>query len=284
MIINWWFYKNQKGCYIMNNQFTPEVIKELKYYVYLLIDPTSNKPFYVGKGQGNRIFSHVQSVIGSTNDPNEDKKNKTETNKNNIIKNILASGQQIVHQIVRYGIDDETEAFHIESALIDVLGAQHELTNAVRGHESNYATAQQVQANLGNPIKQFNHSVLLIKIKESTVNARDGVYNAVRWSWRIDRIKAKKYDYVLAVVNGIVEGIFTVKEWYPATIEYLEKLPKNENPFKSKVEANDMSDGRSFFTGEQVTDKTITDLYLNKLVPKEYRKANTQSPIRYYKI
>ena len=75
----------------MNNQFTQEVIEQLKYYVYLLIDPTTNKPFYVGKGQGNRIFSHVQSVIGSTNDPNEDKKNKTENIKKKKKKNILAS-------------------------------------------------------------------------------------------------------------------------------------------------------------------------------------------------
>ena len=224
-----------------------------------------------------------QSVIGSTNDPNADVKNKTETIKNNVIKNILASDRQIIHQIVRYGIDDETEAFHIESALIDVLRSQQELTNAVTGHESNYATAQQVQANLGNPIKQFNHSVLLIKIKDSTINARDGLYNAVRWSWKIDVRKAKKCDYILAVVNSIVKGVFTVKEWYPATTRSLELLPKNENHFKSKVEANDMNE-RWFFTGEQVTDKTITDLYLNKLVPNEYRKANAQSPIRYYII
>jgi len=38
------------------NSFSNAVIEQLSYYVYLLIDPRTDKVFYVGKGAGNRIF------------------------------------------------------------------------------------------------------------------------------------------------------------------------------------------------------------------------------------
>ena len=42
------------------NAFPSEVIKELNYYVYRLIDPRNGKTFYVGKG--NRVFTHVENT------------------------------------------------------------------------------------------------------------------------------------------------------------------------------------------------------------------------------
>lgn len=40
--------------------FPPEVVEKLKSYVYRLIDPRNGETFYVGKGKGNRVFSHVE--------------------------------------------------------------------------------------------------------------------------------------------------------------------------------------------------------------------------------
>ncbi len=31
----------------------------MRYYVYQLVDPRTNKPFYIGKGRGNRMYSHL---------------------------------------------------------------------------------------------------------------------------------------------------------------------------------------------------------------------------------
>ena len=41
--------------------FSADVSLKLKTYVYRLIDPRNGETFYVGKGQGNRVFAHVQA-------------------------------------------------------------------------------------------------------------------------------------------------------------------------------------------------------------------------------
>lgn len=38
-------------------------ISKLGYYVYALINPINNKPFYIVKGKDNRVFSHKKEEI-----------------------------------------------------------------------------------------------------------------------------------------------------------------------------------------------------------------------------
>lgn len=40
----------------MEKPFKQNVIENLKFYVYALVDPRDNHIFYVGKGSGNRIY------------------------------------------------------------------------------------------------------------------------------------------------------------------------------------------------------------------------------------
>jgi len=58
-------------CSIRKNEyskmFDEKTKEQLKSYVYLLIDPTTDEPFYVGKGKDDRVFNHInQEIIEET--------------------------------------------------------------------------------------------------------------------------------------------------------------------------------------------------------------------------
>ncbi|MCC9161688.1 GIY-YIG nuclease family protein, partial [Enterococcus faecalis] len=69
------------------------------YYVYMLVDPRNNQPFYVGKGSNDRVSSHTKNV---QNNPN----NATSL-KDRIILEILTDGLNPVEHILE---DDMSES------------------------------------------------------------------------------------------------------------------------------------------------------------------------------
>ena len=75
--------------------FPREVEKKLGWYVYQLIDPRDGTTFYIGKGQGNRVFDHVHEA-------NKLKGNKQD-NKVLQIGNIIGAGLEVGHVIHRHG-------------------------------------------------------------------------------------------------------------------------------------------------------------------------------------
>ena len=58
------FKKQSRG----GMQFNQNVIEELNYYVYCIINPRDNKIFYVGKGKGERVLNHVQCALTDSSD------------------------------------------------------------------------------------------------------------------------------------------------------------------------------------------------------------------------
>ncbi len=50
------------------DHFSELVAEKLQHYVYRLIDPRTGSTFYVGRGQGDRVFSHAAGQLGSTAD------------------------------------------------------------------------------------------------------------------------------------------------------------------------------------------------------------------------
>ncbi len=51
------------------------------------------------------------------------------------------------------------------------------------------------------------HRLLFIKTRQHTVN-EVGLYEAVRGCWTLNRGRAEKADYILAIVDQVCRGVF----------------------------------------------------------------------------
>ena len=87
-------------------ELPPEVSERLGFYVYLLVDPRTDTPFYVGKGKGGRANIHEWEAILTAPAPDE-------TEKRARIRAIRAAGAEPRIDIVKHGLDDLVRATHL---------------------------------------------------------------------------------------------------------------------------------------------------------------------------
>lgn len=256
----------------MITEFSSEVIEKLKHYVYRLVDPRNGQTFYVGEGCGNRVFAHANAVDMSFYQNSEFLKEEDKPTDENDdpakirrIVNIKSKGLNVIHIIQRWGMDAKT-AFEVESAFIDYFGLEN-LTNKIKGHEDERGMRWTDDLELSMTAKTFDDypncpKFIIIKINDYNINRcggpeNNGIYNAVRWCWKVRPSRANKYPYVLAVRYGIVVGVYQI----------------NENGWK-KVENSD----RAYFDGVEAPEE-IKKFFLNKKVPERFRMR--QNPASY---
>ena len=227
------------------------VSEKRKFYVYRLIDPRTLQTFYVGKGCGNRVFQHVNDVM-SLISKNED----AESLKSQYILDILGAGKQVIAIIHRRGLTNN-EALEVEAALIDSYPG---LTNIQKGHhpERGLITVDDLKdyvraVDYNEPVEDY----IIIKTSPIQKGMPVSLYQATRYCWRASLARAKKYRYVLSVVNGIVREVYKVERWYQATPE------------------------RIAFEGSPTADP-ISSLK-NKRIPAKYRSKGLAYPFIYKK-
>ena len=195
--------------------FSEKAVEQLNgFYVYALIDPRNNQVFYIGKGIGNRVFSHE---IESGKSP------KSEKAKLKRIQEIEAAGFDVNRVIVNWSMT-ESEAFAAEAALINMLSflSADMLTNAVAGHHVHEAmTVEDFDLLYGaEHLKQedIQHSIMVIKINKlyrKGMNPQE-LYDIVRGNWRASMasIQKRNVEYVFGVYNQLIVAVYKPDEWH----------------------------------------------------------------------
>lgn len=241
--------------------FSKEVIEQLQYYVYRLIDPRNGQTFYVGKGKGNRVFAHVNDALKSFDGESFLDENEDETSaKIQTIKEIKKSGLEVIHIIQRYGLT-EKEAFEVEAALIDCYG---ELTNIQNGHASERGVnnASVIQRDLSyEEYEEPDFSYIIIKINDRVLAEReDNLYETVRRAWKVNLKKVENYKICFCVLNGVVKNVYHIEKWQKDT---------------------GGRDNRYEFVGYE-ENQELRDRFVNKRIPAKYRKKGMASPVLYH--
>lgn len=246
----------------MIHNFSNKTIEALGYYVYVYSDPDTKKPFYVGKGKGNRVFDHLAD--------------QSESDKVKKIAEIKAKGKEPLIEILVHGLDEKT-ALKVEAAAIDLIGIDN-LTNQQRGHgSSTYGKidvstldARYVCEKLS--FDDIKHNVILIRINNLYRNDMTSLelYDATRGYWKVDPDHAKKAEYVFSVYDGMVIEVYQPMQWFHAlsTFSTRQELVSEES-YKSRYE----------FVGK-IADADIRDLYVRKSVAGIFTSGE-QNPIKY---
>jgi len=231
-------------------EFSSEVRERIGYYVYRLIDPRNGQTFYVGKGQGNRVFQHVAGALTLS-----DEERETDSEKLKAIHQIHAAGLDVIHVIHRHNMDEKT-ALEVEAALIDATPG---LTNIQGGTNSNDYGPMHV-----NELERLykaeildvgEEKCLLIKVRQEMVEDR-GLYEATRYCWKLNKARLDSVKYVIATVNGIVREVYSPTDWYPV-------------------------EGRWAFNGLVAPDKSS---WKYKRIPDQYRRKGMASPCLYVNV
>lgn len=216
----------------MLTRFSLRTIKTLGSYVYIYSDPDTQKPFYVGKGKGNRVFDHL--------------KDDSDTPKVAKIQQLLRHGKAPCIGILAYGLDEET-ALIVEAAAIDLIGIDN-LTNEVRGFESRKygrIKVEELEAQYGSDVlkeKDIKQKLIMIRINSTYSDSLSPLelYKMTRGYWRVDVERAKQADYVLAVYQGIVREVYQVADWFPGGSTFTQRkddedFAKNRYEFVGRI-------------------------------------------------
>lgn len=251
--------------------FDQKTVESLKSYVYILVDPDTNLPFYVGKGFGNRVFNHVEDALKSSE--NSDKFDK--------IRSIVSKGKQVEHYIVRHGMSDKM-AVEIESAFLDTFEFIPSLNDFKSGNvQGGIATKDRGFMSVGEVRRRYNAEPLLsiptntviININRTYVRGAgsESIYLATKQTWRMDDPRHGPLKFVLSEYQGLIVEVFEVDHWYPSQRGY--------NPGSKKFGKTYTGYG---FEGK-VAQESIREKYIDKSIA-HYKSVRGRAQSIIYKL
>lgn len=226
-------------------KFSRATKEVLQYYVYALIDPRSEKIFYVGKANSNsRAFDHLKMPVSET--PTQKR-----------IAQIRAAGSEPKIDIIRYGLATDSECHNVEAALIDAIGLEN-LTNCIRGHGVEFGRqsaddVERLHARKQFDVEKFQTPFIGFFIHETYSSTKSEVelYDATRQAWPVaaDRREPSEgrfpYELALAIVDSVAVRAYRIVGWYPAGSTFTTR------------EVRESWDGKWEFVGELLPDHPL---------------------------
>lgn len=217
------------------NQFSASTLATLQkdekhlYYVYCLVDPRNNQPFYIGKGKGNRIFAHRQAALNRMKQANLVGENETAiTLKIKTIQEIIESNLQVLSYILSYGLS-ENEAYASENVMINYaqLVQGLSLTNLVKGHGSKVMLVEEIEERFGfQPMSiseiATDDLILAVKVRDAFSLSKDeskeypideeyrdvsNLKSRTLGNWVIGRNKIQHIRYIIAINTGAENAV-----------------------------------------------------------------------------
>lgn len=238
-------------------EFSPEIVDEIKSYVYIYSDPDTQKPFYIGKGQGNRCFQHFED--------------QSESDKVQKLNELKKNNKKPLIELLRYGLTDN-EASLLEAALIDFAGPDC-LANKVRGLHSRslgrvFVEDIILKYSAENAVIQEKALLITINKLYHSRMSDEELYEATRGIWKVSE-RRNKAQLAFAVFQGIIREVYEISRWHPS----------GTLPYKYRDASSFAGLRRWEFEGEKVPED-IRNKYLKKSV-RNYMPKGNQNPIKY---
>lgn len=243
------------------------------YYVYVLVDPTDESVFYVGKGSRQRLLMHGREadlILDA----------RPRSSKVRRIRAIREAGHEPRVDVVRHGLD-EPQALLVEAALIDCLDG---LTNAVEGHgsEQGRKPLPEYVARYGAPpVASDAPPVVLIRVgrwREMVEEMELGVWrhgngyrpgisldelvDSARGWWKISprTIQQRGIRHAVAVYDGVTRTLMEIGSWIQR------------------------DDGRRAFTATPILDGPMFDTWVGPVGKRVTFATATRNPISYWPL
>src|SRR5882672_4924940 len=156
-----------------------DVARKLGYYVYVYVNPLDGQIFYVGKGKGRRVLSHLED--------------RSETRKLAAIKQIRAAGRQPRLEFLTNQVRGWRSSRYGRTPLGELIALYRR-----------------------QPVRIQEPSILIriTELYRPQMTASE-LYDATRASWKLGQ-KRQLARYAFAVFEGVVREVYEITQWFQA--------------------------------------------------------------------